>query len=138
MYAPANQYRQMQVTTASPEKVLLMLYDGAINFTKMAKERIGRNDIAGKGVYISKALAIVTELMNTLNHEICANVTRELERLYLYVIGEFTKANLNNDPAALDNAVKILSSLRETWTEAIAIVQRERVEARGEQRLVAG
>lgn len=138
MYAPAQQYRQMQVTTSSPEKVLLMLYDGAINFSKMAQDRINRKDIAGKGLYISKALAIVTELMNTLNHDICSNITRELERLYMYIIREFTQANMNNDPKALDNAIKILVNLRQTWTEAVAIVQRERCEGRGEQRLVAG
>jgi flagellar secretion chaperone FliS len=138
MYAPAQQYRQMQVTTSSPEKVLLMLYDGAINFSKMAQDRINRKDIAGKGLYISKALAIVTELMNTLNHDICSNITRELERLYMYIIREFTRANINNDANALDNAIKILSNLRQTWTEAVAIVQRERLEAKGEQRLVAG
>jgi flagellar secretion chaperone FliS len=138
MYAPAQQYRQMQVTTSSPEKVLLMLYDGAINFSKMAQDRINRKDIAGKGLYISKALAIVTELMNTLNHDICSNITRELERLYMYIIREFTRANINNDANALDNAIKILANLRQTWTEAVAIVQRERLEAKGEQRLVAG
>jgi flagellar secretion chaperone FliS len=138
MYAPAQQYRQMQVTTASPEKVLLMLYDGAINFSKMAQDRLNGKDIAGKGLYISKALAIVTELMNTLNHDICSHITRELERLYMYVIREFTRANLDNDVTALDNAIRILSSLRDTWTEAVAIVQRERMEGRSEQRLAVG
>jgi len=130
MYAPANQYRQMQVTTASREKVLLMLYDGAINFSKMAQDRMSNQDIVGKGTYVSKALAIVTELMNTLNHDACHEVAADLQRLYLYVIGEYSKANLNNDPKALDNAISILSNLRETWTEAVAIVQQEKVDQR--------
>lgn len=130
MYAPANQYRQMQVTTASPEKVLLMLYDGAINFSKMAQDRMSNKDIVGKGTYLGKALAIVTELMNTLNPEACREVAVDLQRLYMYVIGEFTKANIQNDPKALENAINILCNLRDTWTEAVAIVQREKVEQR--------
>jgi flagellar protein FliS len=130
MYGNANQYRQTAVTTASPEKILLMLYDGAINFSKMAQDRMDKKDVAGKGRFVGKALAIVTELMNTLNHDVCSDVTKDLERLYLYVIGEFTKANFTNDRASLDNAIRILSHLRDTWTEAVEVAQRERSEGR--------
>lgn len=139
MYAPANEYRQMQVTTASPEQVLLMLYDGAINFSKVAHDRMDRKDIGGKGTYIGKALAIVTELMNTLDHKVGGEIAQDLERLYIYVIREFTKANIDNDAKSLENAIMILSHLRDTWTEAVAIVQKERCEGKADQRvLVAG
>jgi flagellar secretion chaperone FliS len=136
MYGPANQYRQTQVSTASPEKILLMLYDGAINFSKIAQDRMSRKDIAGKGAYVGKALAIVTELMNTLNHDVCGTVTQDLSRLYAYVIGEFVRANMENDAKALENAIAILSNLRETWTEAVAIVQREHCEGKSDQRML--
>jgi flagellar protein FliS len=115
----------MQVTTASPEKILLMLYDGAISFSRMAQDRMEKRDVGGKGMYVGKALAIVTELMNTLNHDACSAVTRDLQRLYLYVIGELTKANFNDDSTSLGNAINILSHLRDTWTEAILIAKRQ-------------
>ena len=137
MYAPANQYRQMQVTTASPEKILLMLYDGAINFSKIAQDRMNRKDIAGKGTYLGKALAIVMELMNTLDHEVGGEIATNLERLYIYLIGEFTKANINNDSKSLENSIVILSHLRDTWVDAVEIVQRERCEGREQKTLVA-
>jgi len=126
MYANVNAYQNTQVTTASPEKILLMLYDGAVRFSKLALDRMNRQDISGKGVYIGKALAIVTELMNTLDHKIGGEIAQNLERLYVYLIGEFTKANVNNDPKSLENAIAILSHLRDTWTEAVDIVQKER------------
>lgn len=110
-----------------------MLYDGAINFTRIAQERLLVKDVPGKGIYIGKALAIVTELMNTLNHEVGGEIAAHLEQLYLYLMDEYTKANMSYEMAHLENAVKILTILRDTWKEAAEIVQRERVALLNEQ-----
>uniref|UniRef100_A0A831UE13 Flagellar secretion chaperone FliS n=1 Tax=Geobacter metallireducens TaxID=28232 RepID=A0A831UE13_GEOME len=126
MLTPFSQYQNTQVSTSSPEKLLLMLYDGAINFTRIALDKMEKKDIAGKGLYIGKAQAIVSELMNTLNHEVGGNISRQLERLYLYIIDEYLAANINNSPRSLQNALKILTVLRDTWVEAIDIWRRER------------
>lgn len=139
MYAPFNQYQNTQVTTASPEKILLMLYDGAVNFSRMAHDRMNRGDIGGKGIYIGKALGIVMELMNTLNHDAGGEIAGNLERLYAYIVSEFTNANINNDMKSLENAITILADLRDTWTEAVTIVKGERCVGKTEQRVqVAG
>jgi flagellar protein FliS len=126
MQSPFNQYKTTQVSTSSPEKLLLMLYDGAINFTKIALEKMEARDIAGKGKYIGKAQAIVSELMNTLNHEVGGDISRRLEQLYIYLIDEYLKANIHNSSRALENALRILSVLRGTWVEAIDIWKKER------------
>lgn len=137
MYANANAYQNTQITTASPEKILLMLYDGAVRFSKLALDRMERKDIAGKGNYIGKALAIVTELMNTLNHDIGREMAINLHSLYVYLIGELTKANIDNDSKRLENAIAILSHLHDTWTEAVDIVQRERCAGKADKRVLA-
>lgn len=126
MYAQVNQYRNTQVNTAAPEKILLMLYDGAINFTKLAIEKINANDRAGKGLFISKAQAIVAELMNTLNHDIGGDIAARLEQLYIYIIDQYLDANINNAVQPLENAVRILTMLRDTWAEAIEIWRKEK------------
>ncbi len=123
---PYAQYQNMQVDSASPEKILIMLYEGAINFSRIALDRMENNDIAGKGKYIGKALAIVTELMNTLNHDVGGDISLNLERLYVYMIGEFTAANLNNSASSLENAINVLTILRDGWTEAVALLKKER------------
>lgn len=127
MPAPFNPYQHTQVTTASPEKILIMLYDGAISNCRKAQDRLSHGDIAGKGVSIGKALAIVTELMNTLNHEVGGDIAVQLERLYIYVIDEFTRANIENRAQSLDDALKVLLILRDAWTEAAEIVRTERL-----------
>jgi flagellar secretion chaperone FliS len=126
MYTPINQYKTTQVSTSSPEKILLMLYDGAINFSRIALDKMEKKDIAGKGNFISKAQAIVAELMNTLNHEVGGEIAGNLERLYIYVINEYVDANIHNSPKALGNAIRILTMMRGTWAEAIELVKKER------------
>jgi len=126
MQMPLNQYRQTQVNTSSPEKILLMLYDGAINFSRIAMEKAAKGDNGERGKYVSKAQAIVAELMNTLDHEVGGVIAERLTQLYMYIINEYVRANVNNSVTSLENTVKILGMLRDTWAEAIEIVQRER------------
>jgi len=126
MAAPFNPYKQTQVTTASPETILIMLYDGAISYSRTALDKISQGDIAGRGVYIGKALAIVLELINTLNHEVGGEISQRLEQLYRYMIDEFTRANLQGTAKPLEDALKVLLILRDAWTEAVKIKQDER------------
>lgn len=133
-----NQYQNTQITTATPEKILLMLYDGAINFTRIAREKMEQGNVAEKARFIDKGLAIVSELMNTLNHDVGGDISQRLEQLYIYIIDEYTAANINNSVKSLDNVLKILTALRETWAEAIEIWRKERVAGGApEQRLPA-
>jgi flagellar protein FliS len=126
MNMPLKQYQQTQVSTSSPEKILLMLYDGAINFSRIAQEKAANGDKSERGKYVSKAQAIVAELMNTLDHETGGVVADRLEQLYLYIINEYVHANVNNSVTSMGNTIKILSMLRDTWAEAIEIVKKER------------
>lgn len=127
MLAPFNPYQQTQVSTASPENILIMLYDGAVNNSRKALERLNNRDVAGKGLYIGKALAIVAELMNTLNHDVGGEISQRLEQLYLYVMDEFTRANIEGRAQSLEDAIKVLLILRDAWTEAIEIQKNERL-----------
>lgn len=126
MQMPLRQYQQTQVTTSSPEKILLMLYDGALNFSRIAMEKAASGDRGERGKYVSKAQAIVAELMNTLDHDTGGAVATRLEQLYLYVINEYVNANVHNSVNSLENTIKILSMLRDTWAEAIEISRKER------------
>jgi flagellar protein FliS len=138
MLSPLNQYQNTQVSTSSPEKILLMLYDGAINFTRIALEKLQNGDVGGKGLYIGKAQAIVAELMNTLNHEVGGDISNRLEQLYIYIIDEYIEANLKNSPKSLENTLKILTMLRDTWVEAIDVVKQEREREAAAPRQAAG
>lgn len=113
-------YRSNQVMTADPGTILLMLYQGAIDFLRRAESAMERKDMAEKGLYINKTLAIVSELLESLNFEVGRDVARNLESLYLFMISHITAANVKNDPQLLVETIQMLSTLKEGWTEAVA------------------
>jgi flagellar protein FliS len=73
--------------------------------------------MAGKGLYLAKATAIVGELSSSLNMEEGGEIAGNLRRLYDYVLDRLLAANTNNDPALFDEAEKILDMLRSAWKE---------------------
>lgn len=119
-HAALNEYRASATATASRERILIMLFDGAVNFTTAASEHLAKNNLPAKGVYISKAQAIINELHATLNHEVGGELSKRLEQLYLYLGYELTRANIHNDQNALANAMRVLDVLRQSFVEAVA------------------
>ncbi len=120
-----NQYQQNQINTASPEQILLMLYDGAIRFTRRAIAGIEEDNPEMKASGISKAMAIIVEFSNSLNHEIGGKIAEDLDALYDFMIRELSSANLKNDIEKLRNVEKLLADLRVTWGEAVAINRKQ-------------
>lgn len=114
-----KEYKKVNISTANGETLLLMLYDGAIRFINRAKTKILEGDMEEKRISISSAIAIITELMESLNMEIGGEIAENLERLYLYMNEQLLKANLKNDVALLDEVISLLTTLRDAWNEVI-------------------
>ena len=112
-----KQYISTQVSTADRLQLVVMLYDGAITFLKQAKEKMAAQDAAGKGLFIGKALDIIAELNASLNFQEGKEVAANLFHLYNFMTAHLTRANLNWDTVALEDVVKMLSSLRDAWEE---------------------
>lgn len=119
MSNPYSQYQKTQVTTASREKILLMLYEGAIRFTKHAHAALKQGKIADKGKYISKATAILSELMATLDFKAGGQLAVDLENLYVFMIDKLIEGNIKNDPECLEQVEKLLLTLYEAWKDVV-------------------
>ena len=117
-------YRQNQVSTADPGTLLLLLYQGAIDFLRQAKASLERGEIAEKGRCITRALAIISELLTSLNFAVGGEVARNLESLYLFMLDHITAANLRNDTGLLQDTIALLSTLKEGWEGAVAAERR--------------
>lgn len=120
-----QKYKNTSVQSASREKILLMLYEGAIRFIKQAIIAVEKKDIAGRGLNIGRAFDIVAELSNTLNFELGGELAKDLEQLYMFVNSQLTKANVANDKKPLEDALKIMEKLYSGWVEAIEKLKRE-------------
>src|SRR6266404_3984979 len=96
-----QKYKQTSVTSASREKLLLLMYEGAIKYTKRAIVACETKDIGDRGFNIGKAYDIVMELNNTLNFEVGGEIAKNLEQLYVFMTDQLTKANVTGDVAPL-------------------------------------
>lgn len=116
----SNPYQAVSVDTASPRQRLVMLFDGAIRFSNRAIQCIEDKDLAGKGLYVGKAQAIVQELQNVLRHDVAPDLCGALSSLYTYIIRLYSKANVELDSAAVQEAVGLLKTVRSGFAEAAA------------------
>jgi flagellar protein FliS len=126
-----NQYLANTINGASPEQLMLMLYDGAIRFATLGIQAIENGQIDKRAYYINKTSAIVSEFAATLDHKQDAQLAEDLDALYSYILGRLLKANLKNDADPLQEVKKLLSDLRSTWAQAIEINKQEIREAAG-------
>lgn len=117
MIRGAEVYRRVNAETRSPLELVVMLYDGAIRFVGEARDAADRNDIAVRTRAVSRALAIVTELQNTLRLDEGGDVARELDRLYSYITTRLLDSNVKRDRKALDEVHRLLSTVREGWAQ---------------------
>lgn len=117
-----NAYAASAVREDLPQdRILIMLYEGAIKFTHLAARGIDENRLALKGEYISKILAILTELSAALDMERGGEIAPNLASLYAYMVKRLTVANIKNSTEPLHEVERLLVSLKEGFTEASRI-----------------
>jgi flagellar secretion chaperone FliS len=112
-----NAYRQTEIQSRTPLELVVMLYDGALRFLTDASAAAARNDRRARAEGVSKALAIVCELQNTLNVEAGGEIARQLDGLYGYMTSRLLDATAKRDDAALGEVHRLLSTLRDGWAE---------------------
>jgi len=123
-----KQYQQTEIQTSSPEKLLIMLYDGAIQFLNKAKVGISNKNIEETHNNIVSAQRIITEFMNTLDMDTGGEVAKSLYSLYEYLHYRLVQANIKKDINMLDEVLIHLKDLKQTWEEAIRIASKEKFE----------
>jgi flagellar protein FliS len=114
----ADVYRQNAVLTASPEKLVVLLYEGAIRH--MEKCRLGLSDPATRrnaatGESLGKAYSIIGELRSTLDHEAGGEIAANLDRLYDFTLEQLHEANVNRNPEPVENGLRVMRTLKEAW-----------------------
>ncbi len=125
MSHPYQKYKNTSIQSASREKLLLMMYEGAIKYTKLAIKAAEEKKIAERCVNIGRAFDIVLELNNTLDHKVGGEISMRLEQLYMYITEQYTKANMTGDPEPLKSSLKILENLYEGWKQAIEKIKKD-------------
>jgi flagellar protein FliS len=110
-------YQETSITTQNKGKLIVLLYDGAINFLNRAIHCIDQEDIEGKNRCIGKARDIIFELNSSLN--LCAggDLAGNLRSLYNFIWIFLGRININNETGDLKKVIQILSDVRHSWQQ---------------------
>ena len=114
---PYNAYKQNSVNMSSKEQLLLMLVDGAVKYTKIAKMAISERDMARAHKELIRVQDIFTELMITLDKS-AGKWAEDLYKVYDYIRYELGRANIRKDITIIDKVLPLIEDVRDTWHEA--------------------
>ncbi len=114
--APAA-YRQQEILTATPGRLVVMLYDGAGRFLFQAAYAMREGDVAKAGQRLARVQAIVEELLNTLDLEAGGELATGLRDLYLFCRRHLNEARVEKDAEKIDQVVGLLAELRDAFAQ---------------------
>ena len=114
-----KQYTNVHVSTVDRGRLLLMLYDGCVKFLKHSKVGLESKDIPKFARFLSKAQAIISELMLTLDFEKGGDVAKDLDRLYDFMLFYLTEANLEKNPQKIQKVIDLVEIIASAYRDVI-------------------
>ena len=118
---PYNVYKQNSVNMASSQQLLLMLLDGAVKYTKIARLAILNKDIPRAHKELVRVQDIFLELMITMDKN--TGYMEDLYNLYDFIKNELVKANIKKDITIIDNTLPLIEEIRDMWYEVDAKIK---------------
>jgi flagellar secretion chaperone FliS len=105
------------VAAADPHALITLLMNGALERIVKARSCIVNKSLVEKAGLIHRSVSIIDQLRNSLNLESGADVAANLDRLYDYMCRQLLKATVENNIAPLDEVTKLLTQIRDAWTQ---------------------
>jgi len=124
--AKRNPYAKARVSSASPEQLLVLLYDAAIRDVKEAIRAIEAGDRSRKAKALDHGVKVITELTSSLRPSEAPEIAANLSNLYDFMISRMIRSNASNANVDLDVVSNLLQELRSAWVEAIRINRTQR------------
>ena len=106
-----------EIQTAPRQKLILMLYDGAIEFLQQAQEAIKERDYAEAARHSQRVQDIISELNSSLDFSY-GEIPRRLSLLYDFYQRQLILANLRKDPELINTVLRFMQDYRQLWAEA--------------------
>lgn len=110
-------YQKNKYETASPHRLTLMLYNGAVQFATRAEQSIDEGNVADTNKYIQKTQNIVYELMTSLNEREGGELAQNLKNIYLYIIDRLIQANMHKEKSKVTEVIVLLRELQSAWEQ---------------------
>ncbi len=117
-------YKRVDVETASQGKLVVLLFNGAIQRAEEAKRFIQNRNYQEAHNKLIRAQEIITELRGALDMK-AGEIARNLNRIYEYFQYLLIRANLRKETEPIDLCVELMTEMRDTWELAFEKAQRE-------------
>lgn len=115
--ASPQAYRESAILTAPPERLVVMLYDGARRFLHQAAVAMRERDIPAAHERLRRAEAIIDHLRATLDMEQGGEVAQRLDAIYVFCSRQLAEGRMRQQPEALEQVGELLGELREAWVQ---------------------
>jgi flagellar protein FliS len=115
-YASSQAYRDSAVLTASPEQLVVMLYDGAVRFLRQAEIAMNEGAWLHASEKLTRGEAIIDELLATLNMD-TGEIAERLQAIYVFCKKTLIEARIQRNAEKVGHVVALLGSLREAWAK---------------------
>jgi flagellar protein FliS len=115
----AQMYQKNSIQTASPARLTLMLYDGAVKFSNLAIEGLEEGNIEKAHNNIVKVQKIIVEFRATLDMKY--PVAKDFDNVYDYIYRRLVEANMKKDKEIMEEALKHIKTMRDTWKEVMRL-----------------
>jgi flagellar protein FliS len=113
-------YRDQEILTASPARLVAMLYDKTVTCLHDTVAAIEAGDIERRYKSSTRAIEIITHLALTLDMERGGQIAQNLEQLYRFMLKHLLDVNVRNDAKPALDVIKLLEPLRASWHELAA------------------
>jgi flagellar protein FliS len=105
------------VASASSHDLIKMLYDGLLERIAQMKGAIEQKNIELKNKKVNQAIAIISGLRESLDHDSGIELSGRLDDIYDYVQRRLWQAHVNDDADTLDECTALVKEISGAWTE---------------------
>jgi flagellar protein FliS len=113
-------YQDSAITTQSKGRLIVLLYDGAIKFMRLAIKELEAGDMHAKGRYINKARDIINELNAVLDLDAGGEIAVNLRKLYSFMQNRLSEANIKRDPQMILEVITLMEELNQSWKAIVS------------------
>ena len=117
-------YANNKIATASPAELTLMLYEGAIKFCNIAIVAVEEKDVVKAHKNIMKVERIIEEFQASLDYKYAT--AKDFNEVYVYLMQRLREANAKKDKEILEEVLKHLRTMRDTWKEVMRLAKTEK------------
>ena len=114
-------YREMEILSASPERLVVLMFDHLVVHFHRVKLAIDGNDVTLRTVSLGKARGIVSELLGTLDFDKGGSIAKELGSLYTFLLAEMADIGIHRDARKVERLTQIAETLRAGFTGAASV-----------------